>query len=65
MPKGMLKFFNVDRGYGFIAPDDGAADIFVHITAVEAAGMGRSRKARSSRSRLKMTRDLGRQGRVS
>jgi CspA family cold shock protein len=40
MPKGMLKFFNVDRGYGFMTPDDGGTDVFVHITAVEAAGMG-------------------------
>jgi cold shock protein len=37
---GTVKFFNVDKGYGFIAPDGGGNDAFVHITAVEQAGMG-------------------------
>lgn len=36
---GTVKFFNADKGYGFIQPDDGSADSFVHITAVQAAGM--------------------------
>lgn len=39
MPIGKVKFFNADKGYGFIAPEDGSGDAFVHITAVEAAGM--------------------------
>ena len=37
--QGTVKFFNADRGYGFITPDDGGRDIFVHITAVERAGL--------------------------
>jgi CspA family cold shock protein len=37
--QGTVKFFNADRGYGFIKPDDGGRDIFVHITAVERAGL--------------------------
>lgn len=36
---GSVKFFNADKGYGFIQPDDGSSDSFVHITAVQAAGM--------------------------
>ena len=44
MPIGTVKFFNEGKGYGFIQPDEGGQDAFVHITAVEAAGMGTLRE---------------------
>lgn len=49
MLTGTVKFFNADKGYGFIAAEDGSGDSFVHISAVERAGLqtlGRDQKVR-------------------
>ncbi|HEV2363929.1 MAG TPA: cold-shock protein [Caulobacteraceae bacterium] len=44
MPSGTVKWFNGQKGYGFIKPDAGGADVFVHISAVERAGLGTLRE---------------------
>lgn len=40
MSQGTVKWYNPQKGYGFIAPDDGSKDVFVHATAVERSGLG-------------------------
>lgn len=61
MPIGTVKFFSTDKGYGFIAPDDGGEDSFVHITAVQAAGMHTLNKEQ----RLSYEIETGRNGKKS
>lgn len=62
MPKtGTVKFFNTDKGYGFIQPDDGSSDSFVHISAVQAAGMD----TLTNNQRLNYEVEMGRNGKES
>ena len=58
---GTVKFFNADKGYGFIQPDDGSGDSFVHITAVQAAGM----QSLDKDQRLNYEVEQGRNGKAS
>lgn len=61
MPVGTVKFFNTDKGYGFIQPDDGGQDSFVHITSVQAAGWNTLNKEQ----RLSYEIETGRNGKAS
>jgi cold shock protein len=61
MTIGTVKWFNSQKGYGFIAPEDGSKDVFVHISAVERAGMDNLREGQ----RLSFELERGQQGRVS
>lgn len=61
MTIGTVKFFNEDKGYGFIQPDDGSADSFVHVSAVQAAGMATLNKDQ----RLNYEVETGRNGKIN
>jgi cold shock protein len=61
MPLGTVKFFNSEKGYGFIAPDDGGGDSFVHISAVERAGMSTLNKEQ----RIKYELETDKRGKTS
>ena len=58
---GTVKFFNTDKGYGFIQPDDGSPDSFVHISAVQAAGMD----TLNNNQRVNYDVEMGRNGKES
>lgn len=61
MATGTVKWFNTTKGYGFIAPDDGGKDIFVHISAVERAGL----KSLADNQKVSFEMISGRDGRSS
>jgi CspA family cold shock protein len=61
MAIGTVKFFNEDKGYGFISPENGGPDSFVHITAVQAAGM----QTLTQDQRLSYDVERGRNGKES
>lgn len=61
MPTGTVKWFNSTKGYGFIQPDDGDKDVFVHISAVERSGIGNLKEGQ----KLKFDLERGQQGKTS
>jgi CspA family cold shock protein len=61
MAQGVVKWFNATKGYGFVQPGDGGSDVFVHITAVQAAG----RQALEEGEAITYELEPGRDGRVS
>jgi cold shock protein len=61
MATGTVKWFNAQKGYGFIQPESGGADVFVHISAVERAGMDNLREGQ----KLAYELEQGQRGRVS
>jgi CspA family cold shock protein len=61
MTEGTVKFFNTTKGYGFIAPDDGGKDAFVHISAVERSGLSTLNEGQKVSYELQ----TGRDGKVS
>jgi cold shock protein len=61
MSSGTVKWFNAQKGYGFIQPDDGTKDVFVHISAVQRAGIANLNEGQ----RLQFDLERGQQGKVS
>jgi CspA family cold shock protein len=61
METGIVKWFNTDKGYGFIAPDAGGADAFVHITAVQRSGLA----ALAEGQKVEYDLERGRTGKMS
>mgnify|MGYP000675186145 CR=1 FL=1 len=60
MPNGTVKWFNATKGYGFISPEDGGKDVFVHISAVQQSGM----EGLSDNQKVSFDRTEGRDGRL-
>jgi CspA family cold shock protein len=61
MAIGTVKWFNAQKGFGFLVPDDGSKDVFVHVSAVERSGIGNLREGQ----KLSYDLETGRQGKVS
>jgi CspA family cold shock protein len=61
MAVGTVKWFNAQKGYGFIQPDEGGKDVFVHISAVERAGM----RSLVDGQRIQYEKQMGRNGKES
>jgi len=61
MATGTIKWYNPQKGYGFIQPDDGSKDVFVHVSAVERAGLGQLNEGQ----KLSYELERGQQGKTS
>ena len=61
MTIGTVKWFNAQKGFGFIQPDDGSKDVFVHISAVERSGLGRLNEGQ----KVSFDLERGQQGKTS
>ncbi len=61
MPSGTVKWFNPTKGFGFIQPEDGSKDVFVHISAVERSTLGSLREGQ----KISFDLERGQQGKVS
>jgi CspA family cold shock protein len=61
MSIGTVKWFNATKGFGFIQPDDGSKDVFVHISAVEQSGLGRLNEG----DKVSFDLERGQQGKVA
>jgi len=61
MPTGTVKWFNPAKGFGFIMPEDGSKDVFVHISAVERSGLGSLREGQ----KISFDLERGQRGKVS
>jgi CspA family cold shock protein len=59
--QGTVKFFNATKGFGFIAPEDGSKDVFVHISALQASGLA----TLSDNQKVSFDTERGKDGRVS
>ncbi|HWF77243.1 MAG TPA: cold-shock protein [Caulobacteraceae bacterium] len=64
MATGTVKWFNSQKGYGFIQPDDGGKDVFVHISAVERSGLGELAEGQKVVFELRRDRKTGRESAV-
>jgi len=62
MPTGIVKWFNGQKGFGFIQPDDGGSDVFVHISAVERAGLTNLAEGQKLSYEIKVDQRRGKSG---
>jgi CspA family cold shock protein len=65
MPRGAVKWFNMSKGFGFIGPDDGGKDVFVHISAVERSGLTELREGQKVEYEMEADRKSGKQSAVN